>query len=97
MTVGSPIPEVAPHTDGEAAQARDVLLAVTLTDVALSFMEVIARMIRTWQNPGGRHGRNWVVQANPNRSACSETGEVHLSAAECGKRLDVLAALRATG
>ena len=95
--IDSSIPEVASHTDGEAARARDVFRAMTLTDVASIFMEVIARIISAWQNPGGRHGRNRVVQAHPNRSTCSETGEVDLSAAERGKRLNVLAALRATG
>ncbi len=96
MTVGSPIPEVAQHTDGEAAQARDVLLAMTLTDVALSFMEVIARIIRAWQTTDSRHGEDWVCSgaSEPERM---QRRKVYLSAAECGKRLNVLAALRATG
>ena len=37
------------------------------------------------------------AQAQPNRSAWTETGEVHLMTAERGKRLKVLAALISTG
>jgi len=37
------------------------------------------------------------AQAHPNRSAWTETGEVHLITAERGKRLNVLAALISTG
>jgi hypothetical protein len=37
------------------------------------------------------------AQAQPNRSAWTETGEVHLITAARGKRLNVLAALISTG